>query len=88
MIGYRHLVTRPDSHSDAFVDWDASDEQPGCQEQLALTCSLALGEPGVVGFKFGPEIFEDSILKGGVPDQRHPEAEYRRLAGNRGLRHQ
>jgi hypothetical protein len=73
MIRYRHLVACAYSHSDAFVDTKPSQDQPGCKEQLALTGSLALGEPGVVGFKFRPEIFKDSILESGIPRERPSE---------------
>ena len=69
MVCHRHLVARAHSHSDTIVDWDASDEQPGRQEKLALAGSVATRKPGVVGFKFRPEIFADSVLESSIPGE-------------------
>ena len=73
MIRYRDLVARAERQADAVMNRDPPDNDPGREVEHLVPGVAAVRLPGVVGLKLRPEIFEEAILEGGIPGQRHPQ---------------
>src|SRR5208337_2481337 len=68
------LIARAESQAYPFMNWNSSDQQARGEEDLVEAGTLAVGPPGMIHLKFGPEVPEDAVLKSGIPRHRHSQA--------------
>src|SRR5690242_9107892 len=71
MMGDGDLVSGAEGQTDAIVQRDASDDNPGGDKELTLAGVLPEREPRVIKFQLRPEIFQHAILQRRVPVERH-----------------